>query len=372
MEKKLLEHVPEDAVHNAMCEYSHSHLRMLTEIEVFCVFIFSKTGSQTRQQADNSKKLKETFVRMSKTLVANTRQRTRETEKETQYMPPRSAPTSGVDDPLERAPAPNLRALEFSWACLQVGLQDNEYDNRAIMQSFRIIEASCFLKEVTEFVNHLVNGKVASTASASGTVLRVRKEYIGPVVLKLEPHIKGLPSTRILPARRDPEREHGGRGMCCLFAGACKKVYCAPRHNVWAAKYLVQTRARKGDLQRVGSHLPVAKLYRCDTCSSRRRGCSSGFLDAGVLRASMPIGGELPKDVNEPDALEGAATMACMPSIRTGKPTSLDVFARPREVGPLTPDKDTLSMPKLLGPSRIMIPRPLPCHVAPPVTGRHQ
>ncbi|KAL9949584.1 hypothetical protein ACHAO5_000604 [Verticillium nonalfalfae] len=153
-----------------MYEYSHSHLRMLTEIEVFCVFIFSKTGSQTRQQADNSKKLKETFVRMSETLVANTRQRTRETEKDTQYMPPRSAPTSGVDDPLDRAPAPNLRALEFSWACLQVGLQDNEYDNRAIMQSFRIIEASYFLKEVTEFVNHLVNGKVASTASASGTV----------------------------------------------------------------------------------------------------------------------------------------------------------------------------------------------------------
>ncbi|KAG7132763.1 hypothetical protein HYQ46_009433 [Verticillium longisporum] len=36
------------------------------------------------------------------------------------------------------------------------------------MQSFKIIAASCFLKEVTEFINRLMNGKVASTATASG------------------------------------------------------------------------------------------------------------------------------------------------------------------------------------------------------------
>ncbi|PNH38819.1 hypothetical protein VD0004_g8035 [Verticillium dahliae] len=189
MEKKLSEHAPgvgriswehwkaeawalrnmyEDAVHNAMYEYSDSHLRMLTEVEVFCGFIFSKTGAQTRRQADNSKKLKETFERVSETLVANIRQRTRETEEDAQPMPPGSASTSSVDDPLERALAPNLRALEFSWACLQVGLEDDEHDNRATMQSFKIIAASCFLKEVTEFINRLMNGKVASTATASG------------------------------------------------------------------------------------------------------------------------------------------------------------------------------------------------------------
>lgn len=69
---------------------------------------------------------------------------------------------------------------------------------------------------------------------------------------------------------------------------------------------------------------------------------------------------------------QDATTMACMPGVQTRTPWYLDVVARCRLVSHLTPDKDMLSMPKLLGPSRINVPQPPPCHVDPPFTGRHQ
>ncbi|GKT52264.1 RNA-directed DNA polymerase from mobile element jockey [Colletotrichum spaethianum] len=181
-EAKSLRDVYEDTVNGFMIQYSDSHMKQLTEVEVFCGSIFNKTGSQTRRQKDNSKKLKQDFDRLADHMTQQMRRRVRNAEghgtaaynnvdSTTEKQDVSSTP---VDD-IDRFLAPNREALEMSYACLMVGLLKNtdvEYEHWTHLESFKVIAASVLLKELTELANRIKGGRLVNPAdggeSASG------------------------------------------------------------------------------------------------------------------------------------------------------------------------------------------------------------
>lgn len=158
----------------AMNQYSDNFMLPLTEVEVFCGSIFNKSGSQTRRQKDNSKKLKAEFDRLSEWLVMQMRRKHRPVENgeygTTGYSSnaaPSQADTEG--DPASRVPIANREALEMSYACLMVGLVQNhdaDYEHRADLHSFKVIAASVLLKELTELANRARGGQMVAPTNA--------------------------------------------------------------------------------------------------------------------------------------------------------------------------------------------------------------
>ncbi|ROT35068.1 RNA-dependent RNA polymerase [Sodiomyces alkalinus F11] len=176
----------EEAVHSAMWKYSDNHMKMLQEVEVFCGTIFNKSGSQTRRQKDNSSKLKEEFDRIAAMLVGLIRRRSRDAEQQQQQQQDGSRyegtdidhdagddDDDDADDLVAAALAPGKDALELAFACLDVGMvkrNEAEYKQLAGMQSFRVIAASCLLKEMTAFVNRLRGGSLRVMGGGGGFV----------------------------------------------------------------------------------------------------------------------------------------------------------------------------------------------------------
>ncbi|KAL2755351.1 hypothetical protein ACRALDRAFT_2105455 [Sodiomyces alcalophilus JCM 7366] len=169
-----LRDIYEEAVHSAMWKYSDNHMRTLQEVEVFCGTIFNKSGAQTRRQKDNSSKLKEEFDRVAAMLVGLIRRRSRDAEKQQQQDGSRCDETEvdyNGDDPVALALAPGKDALELAFACLDVGMiQRTDAHTKHLdgMQSFRVIAASCLLKEMTAFVNRLKGGGLTGNAGGGG------------------------------------------------------------------------------------------------------------------------------------------------------------------------------------------------------------
>ncbi|KAK1596563.1 RNA-dependent RNA polymerase [Colletotrichum navitas] len=165
-----LRDVFEDTVSGFMVQYSDNHMKQLTEVEVFCGSIFNKTGSQTRRQKDNSKKLKQDFDRLADHMTQQMRRKLRNVEGAGTAVNDgldstidKEAPGSAAVDDLDRLLAPNREALEMSYACLKVGLLDNsdvEYEHWAQLQSFKVIAASVLLRELTELANRVRYGRL--------------------------------------------------------------------------------------------------------------------------------------------------------------------------------------------------------------------
>ncbi|KAK2001384.1 RNA dependent RNA polymerase [Colletotrichum falcatum] len=182
---KSLRDVFEDTVSGLMIQYSDNHMKQLTEVEVFCGSIFNKTGSQTRRQKDNSKKLKQNFDRLADHITQQMRRKFRNAEGSGTAVNgnadpaiDQAAPGSAAVDDLDRLLAPNREALEMSYACLMVGLLENtdvEYEHWAQLQSFKVIAASVLLRELTELANrvrsgHLVYANGGDEATSGGFV----------------------------------------------------------------------------------------------------------------------------------------------------------------------------------------------------------
>lgn len=154
-----------------MSQYSDSHAKPLTEVEVFCGHILNVTGSQTRRQKENSKRLKADFDRLSEWLVLQMRRKFKQTDQDGNGDPD-SGTGGGFNDHLDRLLAPNKAALELSYACLIVGLKndrdtDNEY--RVPMQSFKVIAASVLLRELTDLANLVKGGRMIAPVGAEGS-----------------------------------------------------------------------------------------------------------------------------------------------------------------------------------------------------------
>ncbi|KAL0940271.1 RNA-dependent RNA polymerase [Colletotrichum truncatum] len=166
---KRLRDIYEDTISNFMVEYSESYMKPLTEVEVFCGSIFNRSGSQTRRQKDNSKKLKVAFDRLCEWLVAQIRQRPRRAGQgglgtsavDSDYS---QAPGSREDgDGIDRRLETNREALEMSYACFMADLlqEGNAADERTPpIHSFRVIAASVLLRELTELANRVKGGQL--------------------------------------------------------------------------------------------------------------------------------------------------------------------------------------------------------------------
>ncbi|KDN62798.1 putative RNA dependent RNA polymerase [Colletotrichum sublineola] len=176
---KSLRDVFEDTVSGFMIQYSDNHMKQLTEVEVFCGSIFNKTGSQTRRQKDNSKKLKQDFDRLADHITQQMRRKVRNVEGSATVVHDGVDPTidkeapghADVDD-LDRLLAPNREALEMSYACLMVGLtvdHDVDYEHWAQLQSFKVIAASVLLRELTELANRVGCGRLVHANGEDGT-----------------------------------------------------------------------------------------------------------------------------------------------------------------------------------------------------------
>ncbi|OHX00326.1 RNA-dependent RNA polymerase [Colletotrichum incanum] len=178
-EAKSLRDVYEDTVSGFMTQYSDSRMKQLTEVEVFCGSIFNKTGSQTRRQKDNSKKLKQDFDRLADHVTHQMRRKVRNAEghdtavyNNVDPTTDEQAPGSTPVDDLDRFLSPNREALEMSYACLMVGLVKNtdiEYEHWAHLQSFKVIAASVLLKELTELANRVRGGRLVHAIDGNET-----------------------------------------------------------------------------------------------------------------------------------------------------------------------------------------------------------
>ncbi|WQF82516.1 Putative RNA-dependent RNA polymerase, eukaryotic-type [Colletotrichum destructivum] len=172
-EAKSLRNVYEDTVGGFMTQYSDSHMKQLTEVEVFCGSISNKLGSQTRRQKDNSKKLKQEFDRLAEHMTQHMRRKARNTEVQgaEAYNYVQNTFFASQDDYYERLLEPNREALEVSYACLMVGMQtenESEYESWGYLERFKVIAASVVLKELTELVNRITGGRLVDGAEGGG------------------------------------------------------------------------------------------------------------------------------------------------------------------------------------------------------------
>ena len=135
----------EDAIHNAMVDFSDNPTRPLTELEVFVGCIINKSGVQSTRQRDKSVKLKEEFDRIStriSRMIAN-------------YRLPGGAPEAAQAAAL--LPGSSLDGLAMAIACLHVGCEEAERQaekgrrHKLLgdgFQSFKIVAATVLTREL--------------------------------------------------------------------------------------------------------------------------------------------------------------------------------------------------------------------------------
>ena len=130
----------EDAVSECMYRWSDHPARPLTELEVFLGFILNKTGAQTHRQRDYSIKLKDEFERIATTITCQLRSASR-------------------GDP--NNPKSTIETLTLCLAAVHVGgegekqgdfrgqgREGGRYRETVGMQSFRVVAACAFMREL--------------------------------------------------------------------------------------------------------------------------------------------------------------------------------------------------------------------------------
>ncbi|KAF3766441.1 RdRP-domain-containing protein [Cryphonectria parasitica EP155] len=133
----------EDAVSNAMNQYSEHPINPITELEVFTGNIHNKSGIQTHRQRDQSIKLKDEFGRICDWITGLMRKVSRDSH----------APLTGYETEHD--------SLHLCLACVYVGNEKSaspdgsRYEN---MQSFRVVAACALLSELSKFDRGHVGG----------------------------------------------------------------------------------------------------------------------------------------------------------------------------------------------------------------------
>ncbi|KAK0651077.1 RNA dependent RNA polymerase-domain-containing protein [Cercophora newfieldiana] len=143
----------EDAISESMCRWSDHPARPLTELEVFLGFIHNKTGAQTHRQRDYSIKLKDEFERVATTITRELRSASRENPN----------------------PQTTLETLTLCLAAVHVGSDSSfqgdhswRHKETVEMQSFRVVAASAFMRELGTVQNVAEGGGFVGTRGGGG------------------------------------------------------------------------------------------------------------------------------------------------------------------------------------------------------------
>ncbi|RYP64420.1 hypothetical protein DL770_009205 [Monosporascus sp. CRB-9-2] len=148
----------EEAIWGATVDYSEHVSVPISEVEVFTGCIFSKSGTQTRRQRDKSTRLKDEFDRIAKWTESLIRKQKIE-----------SRVDDDADDDDDGHTEAGASGLELSVACLQAGC-DSSLDFKGsrtseVFQSFKVIAASCALRELDFAIKRQ---EIAAGASVMG------------------------------------------------------------------------------------------------------------------------------------------------------------------------------------------------------------
>lgn len=132
----------EDAIKDAMRQYSEHPIKPITELEVFIGYIVNRTGVQTHRQRDRSIKLKDEFDRVASWISGQMRG--------TRQHNNTDVPLTGYQTEFDK--------LNLCLACVYVGLdkehsQETAREGYGKMESFRIVALSAFVAELTYFEN---------------------------------------------------------------------------------------------------------------------------------------------------------------------------------------------------------------------------
>ncbi|KAK4446997.1 hypothetical protein QBC34DRAFT_382800 [Podospora aff. communis PSN243] len=142
----------EDAVSKSMSRWFDHPARPLTELEVFLGFILNKRGTQSNRQRDYSIKLKGGFERVATTITHQLRSASRQNPN----------------------PQTTLESLTLCLAAVHVGSDANfgggqswRREEAAGMQSFKVVAASAFFRELGTVSNVVQDGGFVGTRNSS-------------------------------------------------------------------------------------------------------------------------------------------------------------------------------------------------------------
>ncbi|KKO98230.1 hypothetical protein THAR02_09660 [Trichoderma harzianum] len=146
-------------VSNSMWQFSTSPRAPISEVEAFCGSILNPRGSQTRRQRDSSIKLKEEMDRVMNFFAKLIRDRTGGA---TGIADDAASVATDDDGQSERE---RMNAVELCWACVVVGSEkdvqaDGQHESEKPLQSFRVVAASCLVKELNELLTRKRLGRV--------------------------------------------------------------------------------------------------------------------------------------------------------------------------------------------------------------------
>lgn len=147
----------EEAVANAMAQYSNHPIKPITELEVFIGSVVNKTGKPSTRQRDNNIKLRDEFDRISvwiSRLIRNG---------------PADADSLTTDDQYQHA------SLHLCLACVYAGCEKKfghdgpDYDN---MQSFKVVAGCAYLAELNRLRHGITGGGFVGTKSGGTGIMQ--------------------------------------------------------------------------------------------------------------------------------------------------------------------------------------------------------
>ncbi|RYO82562.1 hypothetical protein DL763_008199 [Monosporascus cannonballus] len=148
----------DDAIWGATVDYSEHASVPISEVEVFTGCIFNKTGTQTRRQRDRSIRLKDEFDRIAKWTESVIRKQKIE-----------SRVDDDADDDDDGRTEAGVSGLKLSVACLHEGCAPSRGVTGSrtgeVFQSFKVIAASCALRELDLAIKRQ---EIAAGASVMG------------------------------------------------------------------------------------------------------------------------------------------------------------------------------------------------------------
>ncbi|KAL7906964.1 RdRP domain-containing protein [Trichoderma velutinum] len=146
-------------VSQCMWQLSLNPRAPLREVEAFCGSILNPKGSQTRRQRDSSIKLKEEMDRIMNFFTKQIRDRSGGAIGNADD----AASTSTDDD--GQSERERMNAVELCWACVVVGSEqdaaDNHHGGEKTHESFRVVAASCLVKELDGLLTRKKLGREA-------------------------------------------------------------------------------------------------------------------------------------------------------------------------------------------------------------------
>ncbi|KAH0496216.1 hypothetical protein TgHK011_003588 [Trichoderma gracile] len=157
-EAQKLRELYEGDVTNNMYQFSDSPRHPIKEVEAFCGSILNPRGSQTKRQRESSIKLKEEMDRVMSFFVKQMRDRGGDANGVTDDVASMATEEGG------RSEREMMNAVELCWACVVAGsaaiLDRSHTGDQKPLESFRVVAASCLVKELNELLTRKRLGRI--------------------------------------------------------------------------------------------------------------------------------------------------------------------------------------------------------------------